>query len=225
MAELIDKALLVRRIPYSDTSLICHFFTEQHGRITLMARGARRPKSSFRASLEPLFDLKISWRPGRTGMGTLTDVQRGASLLQPAQVLDGQELLAIASRLFQEGDPHGFSELAASLHMLESSKQTQGLSVAVWHLLDQAGLLGDLQHCWHCSAEVPGTMFWQQGHLLCGDCGTGMEISAGLRKSITTVLNGGRIMLSGQYSRTWREIIRMVLNEQGIKATDSFKTV
>ena len=222
MAELQDKALLVRRIPYSDTSLICHFFTEQHGRIALMARGARRPKSSFRASLEPLYALHISWRPGRTGMGTLTDVQRGPSLLQPVQVLDGQELLAIASRLFQEGDPQGYNELTAALHMLAKRDQ-QGLLASVWQLLDHAGWLGDLSHCWHCSVPVEGSMFWQHGHLLCGTCGKGMEISAGLRKSITAVLAGDRVMLSEPNCRTWREIIRLVLKEHGIKPTDSFK--
>ncbi|HKI61379.1 MAG TPA: recombination protein O N-terminal domain-containing protein, partial [Mariprofundaceae bacterium] len=51
MAELNDAALLLRRIPYSETSLVCHFLTENHGRIVLMARGARRAKSAFRASL------------------------------------------------------------------------------------------------------------------------------------------------------------------------------
>jgi len=222
MAEMTDRALLVRRIPYSETSLICHFFTEHHGRISLMARGARRPKSAFRATLEPLYTLDISWRPGRTGMGTLTDVQRGAALLQTTQVLDGQEIVAIASRLYQEGDPHGFSELRSSLQILASSN-SQGLLAAVWHLLENAGWLGDLSHCWHCSEQVEGSMFWQQGHLLCGACGKGMEISAGLRKSITAVLAGDRVMISEPSSRAWREIIRLVLKEHGIKATDSFK--
>jgi len=155
-------------------------------------------------------------------MGTLTDVQRGPALLQPALMLDGQEVLAIASRLYPEGDPHGFCELNASLHMLDNGNTAHALPAAVWDLLDQAGLLGDLAHCWHCSAPVEGSMFWQQGHLLCGACGKGMEISAGLRKSITALLAGGRVLLSEQNSRIWREIIRVVLIQHGIKPTDSF---
>ena len=222
MAEIQDGALLVRRIPYGDTSLICHFITEHHGRIALMARGARRPKSAFRASLEPLYELQIAWRPGRSGMGTLTDVNRGAALLQPAQMLDGQELIAIASRLFQEGDSHGYEELHSALQLLAVSSQ-QPLLVAVWKLLEQTGWLGDMSCCWQCSADVEGSMFWKQGHLLCGACGQGMEISAGLRKTVAALMHGERVMLSEANSGRWREMIRLILQQHGIKATDSFK--
>ncbi len=222
MAELRDEALLLRRIPYSDTSLICHFLTAQHGRITLMARGARRPKSPFRASLEPLYALQISWRPGRTGMGGLADIQRGQRLLEPSLSLDGLELLAIVSRLFQEGDPHGFEETHAALKLLAERKQ-QGLLVAVWHLLAAAGWLGDLLHCWKCGKEAEQAMFWQHAHLVCESCGGGMSVSAGLRKSIVGVLSGNNIRLSAGDADTWCEMVRTVLKEHGIKPTDSFK--
>jgi len=222
MAENRDQALLLRRIPYSDTSLICHFLTAQHGRITVMARGARRPKSLFRASLEPLHDLHISWRPGRSGMGTLTDIQRGRSLLKPSLSLHGLELLAIVSRLFQEGDPHGFDETKSALTMLAERGQQQGLLAAVWYLLDVAGWLGDLSHCWHCGKAVEQAMCWHAG-LVCDTCGQGMPVSVGLRKSIVGVLVGGRIRLSAGDADSWRVMIQSVLKEHGIKPTDSFK--
>ncbi|MDQ6981918.1 MAG: DNA repair protein RecO [Mariprofundus sp.] len=223
MAEFSDCALLIRRIPYGETSLICHFFTEKYGRITLMVRGARRPKSDFRACLEPLHTLQISWRCGRTGMGTLVDIQRGQSLLQPSFLLDGLELLAIASRLFQEGDPHGFGETTVALTLLAEQGQQQGLMAAVWYLLDVAGWLGDLSHCWQCGREAEQTMFWQHARLVCDDCGQGMPVSVGLRKSITAVLSGGHILLGAADAGRWRDMISGVLNEHGIKVTDSFK--
>ena len=222
MAELWDEALLLRRIPYGDTSLICHFLTAEHGRIALMARGARRPKSPFRASLEPLHALQISWRPGRTGMGGLADVQRGRSLLESSLSLHGLELLAIASRLYQEGDPHGFEETHAALKLLGERKQ-HGLLVAVWHLLNVAGWLGDLLHCWQCGGEAEQAMFWQHAYLVCESCGGGMTVSAGLRKSIVGVLSGNNIRLSANDADTWREMVCSVLKEHGIKPTEHFK--
>lgn len=222
MAEIQDRALLVRRIPYGDTSLICHLFTEHHGRIALMARGARRPKSPFRASLEPLYELQIGWRPGRSGMGTLADIQRGRCLLKTSLSLDGLELLAIASRLFHEGDLHGFEELYSGLNILNEGGQ-QPLLAAVWKLLEQSGWLGDMMHCWHCSEYVEGSMYWHQGHLLCGACGQGMEISAGLRKTVIALMHGERVMLSEQNAERWREMIRLILQQHGVKATDSIK--
>ncbi len=223
MAEIRDEALLLRRISYSDTSLICHFLTAQHGRIAVMARGARRPKSAFRATLEPLHDLHITWRPGRTGMGTLTDCQRGNSLLEPALSLHGLELLAIASRLFQEGDPHGFEESKAALKLLGERGQQQGLLAAVWYLLDISGWLGDLSHCWQCGEKVEQAMRWQHASLTCDSCGNGMPVSAGLRKSISGALSGGYVRFGGADAESWRGMVRSVLAEHGIKATDSFK--
>jgi DNA repair protein RecO len=222
MAELRDEALLLRRIPYGDTSLICHFLTAEHGRIALMARGARRLKSPFRASLEPLYTLQISWRLGRTGMGGLADIQRGRSLLEPSHSLYGLELLAIVSRLFHEGNPHGFEETHAALKLLGERKQ-HGLLVAVWHLLVAAGWLGDLSHCWKCGREAEQAMFWQHAHLVCESCGGGMTVSAGLRKSIAGILSGNHIRLSAGDADTWCEMVRTVLQEHSIKATDSFK--
>ncbi|MDX8403175.1 MAG: DNA repair protein RecO, partial [Mariprofundaceae bacterium] len=135
MAELKDRALLLRRIPYSDTSLICHFLTEQHGRITLMVRGARRAKSPFRAALAPLYALNISWRPGRTGMGSLVDIDRGEKLLDESLDLAGLELCALASGLFHEGDPHGYEELLESLRLIQHCPIGSALFVAAWKLL------------------------------------------------------------------------------------------
>lgn len=225
MAELHDHALLLRRIPYGDTSLICHFLTRQHGRIAVMARGARRPKSAFRGSLEPLYALNIIWRTGRSGMGTLTDVQRGSGCLSVSESLQGLELLAVASHLFQDGDPHGFDEVNAALQMLTEPTQ-HGLLVAVWCLLDTAGWLGDLSHCWQCGSSVGEVqpMYWKHAQLLCSSCSAGMTISAGLRKSIVAVLSGQQIRFSVADASSWRDMIRQVLMQHNIRLTDSFKT-
>lgn len=222
MAEVQDEALLLRRIPYSESSLICHFLTEKHGRIAVMARGARRPKSPFRASLEPLYAMQISWRAGRAGMGTLVDIQRGRSLLEPGCSLAGLELLAIASRLFHEGDPHGYEETGAALKLLGEQKES-GLLVATWQLLGSAGWLGDLSHCWKCGREAGQAMFWQHAQLVCESCGGGVAVSAGLRKSIAGLLSGGPVRLSADNAGTWIGMVRSVLKEHGVKATDSFR--
>jgi len=188
-----------------------------------MARGARRPKSAYRASLEPLHDLNISWRPGRSGMGTLVDIQRGCGLLQPSLSLHGLDVMAIASRLFQEGDPHGFDETVAALALLARRGHQQGLLAALWYMLDVAGWLGNLSHCWNCGRETEDTMFWQRGLLVCDSCGTGMRVSAGLRKSIAGITSGGHVRLGEADADTLRKIIRLVLQEHGIKATAIFE--
>jgi len=223
MAEIRDHALLLRRIPFSDTSFICHLLTEQHGRITVMARGARRPKSAFRGSLEPLYSLHISWRTGRSGMGTLVDIQRGHSLMPEHLSLHGLELLALASRLFQEGDLHSYAETQQALALLASRGDEQGLQAAVWTLFDSAGWLGDLFHCWQCDAPVDTLMSWQHGQLVCPACGNGMPVSVGLRKSIQSVTGNPRLRLHAADAASWSEMIRQLLVKHEIRPTDSFK--
>jgi DNA repair protein RecO (recombination protein O) len=62
MAELLN-GVLVRRIRYSDTSLILTWFTDLHGKIKTMAKGALRQKSVFAGKLDLFFhcDLLLSF--------------------------------------------------------------------------------------------------------------------------------------------------------------------
>jgi DNA repair protein RecO (recombination protein O) len=62
MAELLNGVLL-RRIRYSDTSLILTWFTDLHGKIKAIAKGALRPSSAFAGKLDLFFhcDLLLSF--------------------------------------------------------------------------------------------------------------------------------------------------------------------
>ena len=222
MAEIRDHALLLRRIPFSETSLICHFLTETHGRITLMARGARRERSPFRAALFPLYDLQIGWKPGRTGMGMLIDVQREKCLVNDANTLDALEFLAIASSLFHEGDPHGYREVKEGLCLLAERVSDEALYTSVWFLLHETGWLGDLSHCWSCGEAVSGMMFWQNAQLYCQQCGRGVEVSPGLRRGIAGILTQPHIRLSEHDLQSWRAMIASVLREHQMKISESF---
>lgn len=229
MLENHDHALLLRRIPYSETSLICHFVTAEHGRISLMVKGARRAKSPFRAPLAPLYPLTITWRAGRTGMGTLVDIQRGKSLLNESNSLAGLELLSIASGLFQEGDPHGYIELLQALTLLSGRPEEEGSCASAWLLLHEAGWLGDLEHCWHCGEYVGASleMYWKSSQLLCAECskacGGTRSITAGLRRSVAGVLVYDYIRLAQHDAAQWRYMIALVLREHGVKVPESFR--
>jgi DNA repair protein RecO (recombination protein O) len=62
MAELLN-GILLRRIRYSDTSLILTWFTDLHGKIKSMAKGALRQNSAFAGKLDLFFhcDLLLSF--------------------------------------------------------------------------------------------------------------------------------------------------------------------
>jgi DNA repair protein RecO (recombination protein O) len=62
MAELLN-GILLRRIRYSDTSLILTWFTDLHGKVKAMAKGALRQNSPFAGKLDLFFhcDLLLSY--------------------------------------------------------------------------------------------------------------------------------------------------------------------
>ena len=58
-------AILLRKTKLSDTSLIITWFTEGHGKLKTVAKGARRPKSPFAGKLDLFFDAEIAFARSR----------------------------------------------------------------------------------------------------------------------------------------------------------------
>jgi DNA repair protein RecO (recombination protein O) len=73
---LIEKteAIVLNSLKYGDTSKILNLFTLARGRMSVIAKGARRPKNKFGSSLEPLNHIFINYyyKDGRE-IQTLTD--------------------------------------------------------------------------------------------------------------------------------------------------------
>ena len=92
---------------YRETSLLLDVFSRRHGRISLVAKGARKQKNDRRALLQPGRKINIAWTMRRE-LGTLTQVeprhdgnpQAGAGRLT---VFYLNELLA---RLLHRHEPH-----------------------------------------------------------------------------------------------------------------------
>jgi DNA repair protein RecO (recombination protein O) len=47
--------------PYRESSLVVETFTRSHGRVAMVARGAKRPRSALRGSLMAFQPLGLSW--------------------------------------------------------------------------------------------------------------------------------------------------------------------
>ena len=84
MGKRVDgqAAYVLHLHPYSETSLVVDVFTRDHGRVPLIAKGAKRPQSSWRGVLLAFQPLKLSWS-GRGDVKTLTaaEWQGGLPLL------------------------------------------------------------------------------------------------------------------------------------------------
>jgi len=93
--------------PYKETSLIAELFTRSFGRVALLARGARRPRSAMRGVLLSFHPLRLSWSASAE-LGNLISAE-WAGALQP---LAGQGLMCgfyvneLVMRLLPRDDPH-----------------------------------------------------------------------------------------------------------------------
>lgn len=71
---LLQSAYVLHRRAYRETSFLLDLFTPEHGRLSAIIKGARRPKSSAQGLLQPFTPLLVSW-VGRGEMMTLTHVE------------------------------------------------------------------------------------------------------------------------------------------------------
>ena len=70
-----DNCFLLHQRSYGETSIIADVFTQKSGKISLIAKGAKKPKSKFFGYLVPFQKLKITYS-GRTELKTLTSIDR-----------------------------------------------------------------------------------------------------------------------------------------------------
>lgn len=84
-----QPAFLLHYRPFRDTSLLLDVFSRDHGKIALVARGARSARSRLKGLLRPFLPLSLSWIM-RGDLGTLT----GAELSGKPVTLSGDGLLS-----------------------------------------------------------------------------------------------------------------------------------
>jgi len=70
-----DNCFLLHQRSYGETSIIADVFTQKSGKISFIAKGAKKPKSKFFGYLVPFQKLKITFS-GRSELKTLTSIDR-----------------------------------------------------------------------------------------------------------------------------------------------------
>ncbi len=102
-----QPAFVLHHYPYRETSLVIETFTRDFGRVPLMARGARRPKSALRGVLLAFQPLLIGWS-GKSELRTLhkAEWQGGYLPLKGLSLICGFYLNELLLKLLHRDDPH-----------------------------------------------------------------------------------------------------------------------
>lgn len=109
MSERVDfdPAFVLHTRPWRETSLIVDVLSRHHGRLGLVARGARRQNSALKARLMPFQPLALSWF-GKSSLRTLHSAEwlGGELNLRGHAVMCGFYLNELLLKLLPEGDAH-----------------------------------------------------------------------------------------------------------------------
>ncbi len=102
-----QPAFVLHTYPYLETSLLVETFTRNSGRVPLVAKGAKRPRSALRGLLLAFQPLQISWT-GKSELRTLhkAEWQGGQQPLQGMALVCGFYLNELLVRLLRRDDPH-----------------------------------------------------------------------------------------------------------------------
>ena len=136
--------------PYRESSLIVETLTSTRGRVALVARGARRPRSELRSVLHAFQPLTLAW----SGTGELKTLVRaewrgGLPLVSGSALLCGFYLNELLLKLLPREDPHPrlFGDYEAALTKLAGGvEQAPVLREFELRLLAELGYALPLTH-------------------------------------------------------------------------------
>jgi DNA repair protein RecO (recombination protein O) len=184
VANLDTEAVVLRTIRYAEADAVLSLLTRDQGRVSAIAKGARRTTSRLGGRLQPGIHARLALHRGRGDMYTV----RGAAVLDAHAGLwvEGSRLQAAACVLEavmrilpeDEASPDGWHLLLRVLDLLDRAPAQPG--PARLHplvlgteakLLVVSGLLPVLASCAHCGAPGPLVAFSAAaGGALCGLC-------------------------------------------------------
>ena len=160
-----DDALVLRRIPYGESSLVVHLLTREHGRVAVLAKGAYRPKSGYCGVLDLFDTLSVHWRKSRGGgLFTLAEAsierrRRGItrSLARYRSALSVLELAGLGA-LEGARDPAHLGLVEESLDLLDAGEVDPTLVLSAFDLryLRILGLAPALDACATCGVVLDG---------------------------------------------------------------------
>ena len=146
-----QPAFVLHSYPHKETSLIIDVLTRDHGRIALVAKGAKRPHSQLRGVLQTFQPLQAGWT-GKSELRILTGAEwvGGMLPLEKTALLCGFYLNELLVKLLARDDPHPvlFDHYVATLNQLAHNEPPPiVLRKFERALLKETGVAADLTRC------------------------------------------------------------------------------
>ena len=222
MTSFTTSAVILRRIEFGDFDLIISFFTLHKGKISAIAKSAKKSVKRFSGILEPFSNLQVVCSPGRRNVLPVLQeaiLQRpftniGFDILKTAYASYWAEMV---HEFMEEGSPQAsvFDLLIQVFAALDAGiTPPEFLSILFQlHFMVMAGFSPNLSQCGNCRCPVelfktPRVQFdLKKGSIVCPRCSSGhlnyISLSISTIKQLLWIEHGdfnkaGRIRLTQQ---------------------------
>ncbi len=220
-------AIVIRQVDFSESSRVVTVFSREFGKLSALAKGAKRLKGPFDAAIDVLSRCRIVFIRKSSGTLDLLTEARLVSRFTPpgtdlTSLYGGYYVADLLNGLTEDYDPvpEVFDLTTNTLSKLTSTDHDSLQSVVEFEvgILRLSGLMGSLTECTVCGESVtppgqpPSAKFahWvSQGGLLCTNCRrpefAGSSISAGSVAALRQ-LSSDDSQLSGRVRLTKHQI-------------------
>ena len=189
MTLIKTEALILRTIPFRESSSIVKMFTREQGKISVIAKGARRLKSALSGFLEPLNYIEVIYYYKSTrNIQTLSKIDLVQSYLSDVPDIEcnifGLALLETIDKVVHDHqhDQEIFNSAIHHLGFMNHEPETCKVVLARF-LLSITDILGyrlDVNSCPRCRAQLTSAVYNPgSAQLICMECGR--HLSSGHR--------------------------------------------
>ncbi|MAG57594.1 MAG: DNA repair protein RecO [Planctomycetes bacterium] len=158
-------ALVLRRFDYGETSQIGRFFTEEHGRLSALAKGIKRPNADLRGPIDLLVlaDVEVRLRK-KSDLHLLTRYRVVTGFPGIRKNLERWTAAFYVTEVLREGtrdldpDPGLFAISVAAMQALEASPPQGAALVCAWFEIGWLRLAGfgpRFDTCANCGRDAP----------------------------------------------------------------------
>ncbi|NOQ22777.1 MAG: DNA repair protein RecO [Candidatus Aegiribacteria sp.] len=181
--RITTPSFVLRRVRWSESSLILTLYSLDFGRISAIVKGALRAKSPFSGRIELLsmVDLSLSRREGRE-LDTATE----ATVINHYDSIRSDPDAFVHSCLFIEWLLHSITGSEPShpmFHLIREVLDNFAAGAPFWPVLCSgiekslrlSGFAMEIDRCTRCGGDPRGSSLWDasSGGIVCENCGSG----------------------------------------------------
>lgn len=207
------QAIILKTHTFSESSKIVRLYTRDFGKVSVLAKGARRPKSPFHAVLETGYQVEaIYYYKDNRELQTLSQCDLINSFsgihekYERTAAASATLELILSSTVGDESNPFLFNRIVETFNALTSAEKLY--KPFYWnftfHMLRNLGFEFNVECCVLCGTQLTGERFsvlLKKGGILCSSCSKNEMVDFSVSAETTKLIGRYNVILPDSVSR------------------------